>query len=109
MSKVGSKRTGKQCRTRWLNHLDPTINKGVWTKEEERTIYEAQRKLGNKWADIAKYLAGRTDFLIHVAVRDVGHLRDFAVDAVAARAQVAEVETQIVFEHRRRHGWPRYR
>ena len=55
------------------------------------------------------YLAGRTDFLIHVAVRDVGHLRDFAVDAVAARAQVAEVETQIVFEHRRRHGWPRYR
>ncbi len=21
-------RTGKQCRTRWLNHLDPTINKG---------------------------------------------------------------------------------
>ena len=23
-----SKRTGKQCRTRWLNHLDPSINKG---------------------------------------------------------------------------------
>ena len=22
------KRTGKQCRTRWLNHLDPNINKG---------------------------------------------------------------------------------
>ena len=23
-----TKRTGKQCRTRWLNHLDPSINKG---------------------------------------------------------------------------------
>ena len=23
-----TKRTGKQCRTRWLNHLDPNINKG---------------------------------------------------------------------------------
>ena len=46
MRLAGTKRTGKQCRTRWLNHLDPTINKGPWTKEEERTIYEAQKKLG---------------------------------------------------------------
>ena len=54
MKLAGTKRTGKQCRTRWLNHLDPTINKGPWTKEEERTIYEAQKKLGNKWSKIGK-------------------------------------------------------
>ena len=24
-------RTGKQCRERWHNHLDPAINKGEWT------------------------------------------------------------------------------
>jgi hypothetical protein len=30
-----TKRTGKQCRERWFNHLDPKINKNPWSEEEE--------------------------------------------------------------------------
>ncbi|KAG7400685.1 hypothetical protein PHYBOEH_004732 [Phytophthora boehmeriae] len=44
----GTERTGKQCRTRWLNHLDPTIKKDPWTAEEEQIIEDAQTRLGNK-------------------------------------------------------------
>ncbi|CAN6330978.1 unnamed protein product [Urochloa humidicola] len=54
-------RIGKQCRERWHNHLNPAINKDAWTQEEEIKLIHAHQTYGNKWAELTKFLPGRTD------------------------------------------------
>ncbi|KAH9608066.1 hypothetical protein KSS87_021863 [Heliosperma pusillum] len=77
-------RIGKQCRERcgdseetqaselwgsrevvgsqwWHNHLNPGIKKEAWTQEEELVLIHAHQLYGNKWAELTKYLPGRTD------------------------------------------------
>ncbi|KAJ8753566.1 hypothetical protein K2173_022807 [Erythroxylum novogranatense] len=54
-------RIGKQCRERWHNHLRPNIKKDSWSEEEDKVLIQAHAEIGNKWAEIAKRLPGRTE------------------------------------------------
>ena len=54
-------RTDIQCRERWCNILDPSLEDVEWTNEEDLKLLNLFRKYGNKWSLIAKDYGNRTD------------------------------------------------
>ena len=70
-SRLGS-RTGKQCRERWHNHVNPVLNKAPFSLEEEEAIERYYAEIGPKWAEIAKKLPGRSTFTMKSVTNSLG-------------------------------------
>ncbi|XP_039068476.1 pre-mRNA-splicing factor CEF1-like isoform X2 [Hibiscus syriacus] len=54
-------RTQVQCRERWVNSLDPALNVGTWTEEEDSRLEAAIEEQGYCWSKIATCMSSRTD------------------------------------------------
>jgi hypothetical protein len=54
-------RTGKQCKKRCSNYLDPTLKKDGWSAEEDQILLTEYQKVGPKWVHIAHMIPGRCE------------------------------------------------
>ena len=54
-------RTGKQCRERYVNHLNPRLKNSEWSPQEDATIFHLYNSVGSQWAKMSKMIPGRTD------------------------------------------------
>ena len=50
----------RQCRDRWKNYLDPSLNNGLWTHDEDKIILNKFAQVGTHWHIIAQFLNGRS-------------------------------------------------
>ena len=57
-------RTAPQCLQRWTQVLDPSLEKGAFTTEEDEKIRQHHAELGGQWGEIAKHLPGRTGLMV---------------------------------------------
>lgn len=60
LSRYMPSRTGKQIRERFINSLDPSINRDKFSLEEDRNILRLYEKYGTCWSKIAENLKDRT-------------------------------------------------
>jgi hypothetical protein len=87
IAKVLNGRLGKQVRERWINNLDPAINKGEWSAEEDDKLYDLHKRLGNKWKCIAEHMPGRSENCVKNrfhSIKPVLIARREGLDAAAA-------------------------
>ena len=54
------------------------------------------------------HVAGRHDFIAHLAARDTAHLRTLILQHISSMPSVRHVETALIFEHHRVEALPDY-
>lgn len=64
LSKKIDGRNSRQCRERWQYYLNPNLNVGNWTQEEDQLILSKLKEYGHKWMIIKNFFNNRTDAMI---------------------------------------------
>ncbi|CAD8088529.1 unnamed protein product [Paramecium primaurelia] len=59
----GKIRTAAACRERYQNILKPSLNKNIWTRDEEEKLFLLQKQYGNCWTKITVKMRNRSELI----------------------------------------------
>lgn len=86
-------RTGKHCKERWNNHLNPEIKRGIWTTKEDDLLLDLHKKFGNKWSAIAKSVGQRTECAVKNRIKSLLNKKRQELQTFDAPIKSKEEET----------------
>ena len=87
-------RNTKHCKERWNNHLNPQINRGPWTAQEDLFLLQLFEAKRNQWTAIALRLGNRTATAVKNRVKSLLKRvkEEPPARAVQAAAQLVKAE-----------------
>lgn len=83
-------RTGKMCKERWNNYLNPEINRGMWTDAEDVLILEKYKIFGCRWSLIAKCIKDRTESSVKNRIKSL--LNKLKQDSNSSQSESSGIE-----------------
>mmetsp|Transcript_11512 Transcript_11512/g.13220 ORF Transcript_11512/g.13220 Transcript_11512/m.13220 type:complete len:248 (+) Transcript_11512:245-988(+) len=66
VSELVKTRSCKQCRERWVNHLNPQVRKTKWLPHEDEQLLHLGALYPKKWAKISREIPGRTENMVKI-------------------------------------------
>lgn len=84
-------RNSKNCKERWNNYLNPDINRGAWTEDEDILLLEGYLQYGNKWCSIARTLPNRIESFVKNRIKSLLHKAKASSSGSDEKSKVIEV------------------
>jgi hypothetical protein len=64
ISKCMEPRNSRQCRERWQNYLNPSLNVQPWTDAEDALLEKKYEEHGRRWVQMTQFFPNRTDAML---------------------------------------------
>lgn len=95
---VGNQRTRSQCSQRWNRGLNPVLDKGPWTSEEEQKLLDLVTIHGERsWTRVASSLGHRSDVQCRYRYHQIKKKRAVGTTNAAVVASAAKILQENVF------------
>lgn len=89
-------RSPRQCRERYKNYLNPSLQHDEWTLEEDKLLIKLFYQLGNKWNLISKQVKGRSGNAIRNRIHYLIKAGEISTDKTIKGKEVASRSEEVV-------------